>query len=77
MKKLSRKRSYIEDDQEVTDEMVDATTIIGTPEECAAQMKNFFDDQISQDSDSLQYLYHIICYIEKYYLGTLLERTQQ
>ena len=32
----------------VTDEMVDATTIIGTPEECAAQMQNFFDAGVDE-----------------------------
>ena len=32
----------------VTDEMVDATTIIGTPGECAAQMQNFFDAGVDE-----------------------------
>jgi len=32
----------------VTDEMVDATTIIGTPEECAAQMGKFFDAGVDE-----------------------------
>jgi len=32
----------------VTDEMVDATTIIGTPEECATQMGKFFDAGVDE-----------------------------
>ncbi len=32
----------------VTDEMVDATTIIGTPQECAGQMEKFFDAGVDE-----------------------------
>ena len=32
----------------VTDEMVDAMTIIGTPEECASQIKQFFDAGVDE-----------------------------
>ena len=32
----------------VTDEMVDATTIIGTPEQCREQMQAFFDAGVDE-----------------------------
>ena len=32
----------------VTNEMVDSTTIIGTPEECREQMQTFFDAGVDE-----------------------------